>query len=153
MFISIDPGANTGVATFMPNGNDVGNHTYREGDFLRFLNGAYYTVSSPDYKDEVTWIMEDFNLRQDKALAQTGSDMPASRMIGAVQMVDNLIGAKSKIVYQKPGNLRTALKWAGFPELANKPRSWHCPDHIAAYAHGKMYLIQQGICKHPIFED
>lgn len=146
MFIAIDPGANTGVATFDDEGKDLARHVFREEHMKLFLGSLYESTY------HIQFIMEDFKLRQDKALQQTGSDMPSSRVIGMVQMMDHILGDASNIKFVQPGNLRTALKWAGYPELANKPRDWHCPDELAAYSHGVMYLIQQKLRKHPIFD-
>lgn len=146
MFIAIDPGKNTGVATFDKDGKDLQKYVFSEDSFRLFMVGLLHV------KGSVTFILEDFRLIQGKALEQTGSDMPAPRIIGAMQMVDTIIGKDSKIEYVRPGNLRTALKWAGYPELANKPYGWHCPDDLSAYAHGVMYLIQKGLKKHPIFD-
>lgn len=146
MFIAIDPGKNTGVATFHSDGSDLGRYTFHEEKFRLFMAGLIHV------KGTVTFILEDFRLVQGKALEQTGSDMPAPRVIGAMQMIDTILGDDSNIVYVKPGNLRTALKWAGYSEFANKPYGWHCPDDLSAYAHGVMYLIQQKLRPHPIFD-
>lgn len=145
MYIAIDPGKNVGVATFKSDGTDNTKKTFREPFFLAFLE-MLIVSKIPG----AVFIMEDFTLRKDKALDQVGSDMPAPRMIGAVQMTSRLL-KDSHIELVKPGNLRTALKWAGYPELANKPRNWHCPDDLSAYAHGVKYLIDRGIRVHPLF--
>lgn len=152
MFMSIDPGENVGFATFSPTGEDMMRSVVKLKEFRRFyLQITYDRVRTGDL-DFITFIMEDFTLRKDKAVDQTGSNMPAPRCIGAVEQIDAMLGTKSKIVLVKAGNLRGSLKWAGFPDLANKPRTWHCPDDIAAYAHGVKYLIDQNLRKHPIFE-
>jgi hypothetical protein len=144
-YISIDPGRNNGVATFNAEGSEIKRCVYSIEYLKIFLEGTV-TAAKP-----VTFIVEDFNLRQDKALEQTGSEMPAPRVIGMVEFAVTMLGRESKMVMAKSANLRTALKWAGYPELANKPRNWHCPDELSAYAHGMMYLIQQGIVEHPIW--
>lgn len=148
MFISVDPGKNVGVATFREDGSDIKRTTMDLDKFRSFLN---MVLSGLPKDEKLRFIMEDYNLLQNMAIAQTGSDMPASRCIGSVEMVVTLLGERSMIFFQKPGDLRGALKWAGFPELANKPRSWHCPDDISAYAHGVHRLINLGLRKHPIF--
>lgn len=148
MFIAVDPGHNVGVATFREDGTDISKTIMSLDKFRDFLKMVTESISK---EEPVTFIMEDFSLRHDKAIDQTGSDMPASRCIGAVEMAATLFGTRSTIYWQKPGNLKGALKWAGFPELARKPRSWHCPDDIAAYAHGVHRLIDLGLRKHPIF--
>lgn len=156
MFIAIDPGANTGVATFKHTGEDINRTVFREEQFREFLKMVYsqamaQVTSDPETKFGLTFIMEDFKLRKDKALDQLGSDMPASRAIGAVQMIDNLLGDRSELILQQPGILSTALKWAGYPKYANS--RIHPPDDIAAYSHGMFHLINANLRKHPIFDE
>lgn len=151
MFISIDPGKNNGVASFSDEGQDIKKKVMQEEEFLHFLQ--MLLVIKGDGKNHITFILEDFKLRQDKAIDQTGSDMPSSRMIGAVQFADRILGDQSDIVYQRPGILNSALKWAGYSDLANKGRGYHVPDDIAAYSHGVYYLITQNLRKHPIFNE
>lgn len=148
MFISVDPGQNVGVATFREDGTDINRKIYPLPEFRSFLQVVHQTVTV----EPISFIMEDYTLRHDKAIDQTGSNMPASRCIGAVEMMVTLLGNRSKIYLQKSGDLRGALKWAGYASLANKPRTWHCPDDIAAYAHGVHRLINLGLRKHPIFD-
>lgn len=150
MYISVDPGKTVGVATFREDGTDIARTSLNIDAFRAYLKATYHAVK--DIDEGLTFIIEDFKLRQDKALAQTGSEMPASRAIGSVEMLASLLGEKSTIYWQDPKNLRGALKWAGYPDLARKPRTWHCPDDLAAYAHGVHRLIDLGIRKHPIFE-
>lgn len=154
MFISIDPGQNVGVATFTDSGEDLGKTIMPLERFRSFfLKGSIRgRLKEPEGTPKLTFIMEDYALRQDMAINQTGSDMPASRCIGAVEFAVDILGPeRGEIKMVKPGNLRTALKWAGYPELANKPRTWHCPDDLSAYAHGVMWLIQNDYRKHPLF--
>lgn len=154
MFISIDPGYHVGVATFNDEGGDISRTVMELRKFRKlFLKSiCRERLKAPEGTPKLTFIMEDFNLLKNMAIQQTGSDMPASRCIGAVEMICDILGEdRSEIQLQKPGNLRTALKWAGYPELANKPRSWHCPDDLSAYAHGVFWLIKNDYRKHPIF--
>jgi len=157
VFIAIDPGANTGVATFTNEGKDIKRTVMREAEFLNFLKMVYSSVyaqavDKPESKIGLTFIIEDFHLRMDKALDQTGSNMPSSQIIGSVKMIDNLLDERSEIIMQRPDVLSTALKWAGFSKYANN-RRLHPPDDIAAYSHGVFHLINAGLRKHPIFED
>jgi hypothetical protein len=157
LFIAIDPGANVGVATFKNTGEDIKRAVMREEEFRGFLANMYsmayaHTQNPDNEKFGITFIMEDFKLRKDKALDQLGSDMPASRIIGAVQMIDKLLGDRSEIILHQPMVLSTALKWAGFPRYANN-RHLHPPDDIAAYSHGVFHLINAGLRKHPIFDE
>lgn len=151
MFISIDPGKNVGVATFREDGSDISRTVMQLPEFRIFL-GNIYQYAAEDPANTVKFIMEDYTLIQSMAIAQTGSDMPASRAIGAVEQIHTMLGDKSLVFKVRPGELRSALKWAGFPELANKPRTWHCPDELSAYAHGVKFLIDKNIRRHPIFD-
>jgi hypothetical protein len=151
MFISIDPGIRVGVASFKEDGTDISRTTFQlDSSFKNYLKGLYqFSIKEGE---TIRFIYEDFTLRKDKAIDQTGSNMPASRAIGMVEMVHWMLGEKSYIHSVSSANLRTALKWAGFPQLAAKPRTWHCPDDISAYSHGVMWLIQNNVRQHPIFK-
>lgn len=154
MFISIDPGHNVGVATFTDTGLDVSKATITLPRFRQFIlkSAVRERLKAPEGTPKLIFLMEDYKLRQDMAINQTGSDMPASRCIGAVEFACDILGPeRCEIILQPPGNLRTALKWSGYPELANKPRTWHCPDDMSAYAHGVFWLIRNDYRKHPIF--
>lgn len=147
MIIAVDPGANIGVATFTLKGEDYNKGVFSEENFLNFMASL---LVAADQKPDIIFkfIVEPFTLRQDLAIEQTGSNMPASRIIGAIQMVDRILGDKSEIHYSPASNLKSALKWSGM----NKYLSYrHVPDEIAAYAHGVMWLIQNDYRKHPIF--
>lgn len=148
MFISVDPGKNVGVATFNSDGTDRIKKSMSIEAFREFLSMVY---SIPDLNN-LTFIMEDFKLRHDKAIDQTGSDMPASRCIGAVEQIVTMMGDRATIELQRPGILSGALKWAGYAHLANKGHRYHVPDEISAYAHGCYYLINAGLKTHPIFK-
>ncbi|MFE1914995.1 hypothetical protein [Streptomyces anandii] len=150
MLMSVDPGNRVGVATFKDDGTDISRTIMGLPQFRKFLAMVYFQVQTSGEK--LHFLYEDYTLRKDMAIAQTGSDMPASRCIGAVEMTHDLLGDRSTIDVSLPSNLRTALKWAGFPELANKPRTWHCPDDLSAYSHGVMWLINKNVRKHPLFE-
>lgn len=151
MYVGVDPGKRNGVATFSDKGEAIKRATFEEVEFLNFLQMLLAIKDHPN--KFIVFVVEDYKLRQDKALDQIGSDIPAARMVGAVQMTNQILGDQSNIVMSPPAHLRTALKWAGFPELANKPRNWHCPDDISAYAHCVKHLIDMGLRKHPIFND
>lgn len=149
MYVAIDPGKNIGLATFKPSGEDLNKKTVDEDKFFFFLK-MLIGATKEEEKNFVTFIMEDYKLRQDKALNQVGSDIPAARIIGAVQFADSILEKQSKIVLQPPSVLYTALKWAGYKRYTS--RNSHAPDDVAAYSHGLFYLIKQNIRKHPIDE-
>lgn len=150
MFISVDPGLRVGVAAFHSDGRDHSKAVFTHDEFKLYLT-SLYKLAKADPKIEVHFLYEDYKLRKDKALEQTGSDMPAPKSIGMLEQVAYMLGDQATIATCIPANLRTAFRWAGMPQLANKPKSWHPPDDLAAYAHGVMWLIQKDIRKHPIF--
>lgn len=146
MFIAIDPGENVGMATFSDAGLDIKRKTFRLPQFRETLSLLTATSNDQHY----TFIVESFNLRLDKALDQVGDDMPAARAIGAIEMMDEILGPKSTIVMRHPRLLYSALKVAGYAKYANK--RIHPPDDIAAYAHGVGYLIEIGLRRHPVLD-
>lgn len=152
MYLSVDPGMNVGIATFRSDGTDVDKKVLRLPAFLTFLHNLHSGLAErPNLK--LVIVYEDFTLRYDKALNQTGSDMPASRAIGALEFLQVLLGDdKCTLEKVSPRVLNAALKWSGYANLANKGRSFHPPDDVVAYAHGVKYLIDKGVRKHPIFE-
>jgi hypothetical protein len=152
MFIAIDPGKRVGVATFRADGSDISKKIFLLDDEVMGFRHFMGTIleSFKESAAHVTFIVESFHLRMDKALEQTGADMPAARAIGVVEMVDTLLASKSNIVMVPPRDLYTALKWAGHNKWARAGA--HPPDDIAAYSHGVKYLIDKGLRKHPIFD-
>jgi hypothetical protein len=154
VFVSIDPGRNVGVASFTDDGKDIHCATINLKDFKVYLKGLIEVSKNADEK--IHFLYEDFTLRKDKALDQTGSEMPAPKCIGMVELAQCVIGdAKSTIEKALPGNLITAFKWDGRPDIALKMernRKYHPDDKLAAHAHGTMWLINMKIKKHPIFE-
>ncbi|MFF5977043.1 hypothetical protein ACFY7C_36685 [Streptomyces sp. NPDC012769] len=151
MYISVDPGENVGVATFREDGTDIGKTVVPLPNFRTFLTNTYFAIKDRDEK--LRFVVESFALRQDKSWEQTGSNMPASRCIGSIEQIMSLLGEQSMLWWAEPRNLRGALKIAGYPELARKPKNWHCPDDLAAYAHGVHRLVELGVRKHPIFDN
>lgn len=153
MFISIDPGQNVGVASFKEDGTDLHSKTIDLDSFPLFLINMYqYAVK---HNEKVHLLYEDFMLRQDKAIAQTGSDMPASQCIGMLKLIHAWFNGQSTLETCSSRDLITAFKWDSRPDIAAKlerRRGYHPPDHLAAHAHGVMWLINKNIRKHPIFE-
>ena len=142
MYAAFDPGGRTGIAIFYSDGSDLTKKSLTEEHFLLYLQ-MLIKVRDNTFN---TFIVEDFRLRQDKALDLVGNNFVASRMIGAIQLTAHIL--KVPIVYQPSSILPTALKWAGIP----KPRG-HLPDELSAYAHGIHYLVKNNIRKHRILEE
>lgn len=154
MFISIDPGKRVGVSSFTDEGKDIGTQIFMvDSTFKTFLKGIYeYSKAN---NEMIRFLYEDYTLRQDKAIAQTGSNMPASRAIGMVEMIHWMLGEKSTLDKSSPRNIITAFKWDGRKDIASRmerDRNYHPDDGLVAHAHGVMHLINLNIRKHPIFE-
>lgn len=154
MFVSIDPGKRVGVANFTEEGKDIAKTIFDlDTSFKAYLQGLI--EYSKTKNEKIRFLYEDFTLRQDKAIAQTGSNMPASRAIGMIELTHWMLGDMSTLDKSSPINLKTALKWdkrLDIVRMMERNRNYHPADDIVAHAHGVMHLINLGIRKHPIFE-
>lgn len=148
MYLAVDPGKHVGIATFNGSGEDLSRTIMPEQRARKFfITLAQNVQDKPDRK--LTIIVEDFRLSKEKAIEQAGSDMPACRLIGALELIDDLLDSQSKLYFQSPSLLKpTALKWAGMNQYLNYA---HVPDDVSAYSHGKFWLIKNDVVKHPIF--
>jgi hypothetical protein len=142
MYAAFDPGGRTGIATFHSDGKDIVKTSLAEDNFLMYLNTLIEVKDKP-FK---VFVVEDFRLRENKALDLVGNDFIASQMIGAIKLTAHAL--KVPIIFQSPSILPTAIKWAGI-----KPHRGHLPDELSAYAHGIHYLVKNGIRKHRILEE
>lgn len=145
MYVAIDPGESVGMAMFTDTGEDIRKLTLRLPQFREAL--AMLMVTDKTYH----FIVEDFRLRKDKALDQIGSNIPAARAIGAIEMMVAILGERASITMVQPSVLTSALKAAGFARYANN-RRLHPPDDVAAYAHGVQYLIDNKLRRHPVLD-
>lgn len=84
-------------------------------------------------------IIEKYSLFSWKAKQQSGSDMPASQVIGKVEMWAKM--HKIPVVYQKPDQMHEAVKWSKVPIPANHDNS----HDKAALNHAVYYLVTQGM--------
>lgn len=149
MYLAVDPGRNIGVATFDTEGKDILKKTLDTQTFLSFLVLLDMQLKSSDEK--LTIIAEDFRLRKDKALDQTGSEMPAPKVLGMLELFKALNPSKVTLHLQDPKYLTSGLKWAG--NHSKIRRGYHVPDDYSAHAHGVYYLVSTGIRVHPIFAE
>lgn len=133
MYLAIDPGKTNGWAYF----NETGFcEEYGQGDLdeLREFFQEYE-------KTLQVVIIEDFKLFKHKALVQSGSDMVASRVIGAVE--EWVRPRKIKLVKQPADRLTIAQLWSG----KKMPKN-HAKSHwVSAYNHGYYYLVKAGVKK------
>lgn len=134
--LSIDPGEHIGVARWTDTGE------------LRY-NGSMSVLEFEDYLCFEAWEddpplavpMEDYRLRQGKQMAQTGSRMITSQVIGMVKLWSHRHGAHIEL---QPSNiLRVAAKHANL----HVPAVGHIPDAVSAYLHGYWFFENQGLLR------
>lgn len=141
MYIAIDPGKRVGVAKFNDDGSDGPKVALSLEHFRMYLG-------SLNKEDGIkNFIVEDFRIQKNKALAFVGDDLVAARAIGSIEFVAQMLNVP--IVFQGSFLLPTAIKWAGI-DLKYLKKTNHLPDELSAYAHGIHYLVSNGIRKHRI---
>lgn len=84
-------------------------------------------------------IVEDFRLWKWKAQKQSGSNMPASKVIGKIELWARM--HKIPVVMQKPQDKDMGAKWSGIPIPKNHDKS----HHIVAYNHAVFYLVMNNM--------
>jgi hypothetical protein len=145
--LSIDPGTTCGVTLW----TNEGEHRFTKEmhiDDLRVLL-AFVPHRIPDELIDISVSMvedpvkvvvaEDFRLRRNKAVQQTGSRMDASRALGYAELFAEQAGAA--VVVQQPDILRIAAMHAG----VKVPGKSHIKDGVSSYLHGFYYLEKQGL--------
>ncbi len=132
-YVSFDPGESTGWVTWDENGTMVRQGTCRGRSDLEELLEELGSV--PEI------VAEDFTLRKDKALQQSGSKLETVRVLGVIESW--AYRNKSKITKQPASILYTAQLWSGMKMPKN-----HAQSHwVSAYNHGFYYLVKQGVRK------
>jgi len=134
-YLALDPGLHTGWCLWDAKGVfiDMGTiHGERElHDFLASLPTAIEVV-----------IIEEFRLFKNKALAQTGSKMPAPKAIAQIETFARLWNArivKQQSSIKANAEMLTGQSTKGMP---------HSQTHVIdAFNHGEYFLIKNGIKK------
>lgn len=131
MILAIDPGVMNGWAEFTDEGEFKMMGQMDIDDLYDFFHNYSEPLSAI--------IIEDYVLYKKRAIQQSGSNMPASKVIGAAEMLARRKGAK--LVKQKANILPIAEK------LSQKfmPKDHSISHQFSAYNHGFYYLIQQGL--------
>lgn len=125
ILLSVDPGDHVGYALW-EDWECYENGVMYRGDFLQTIADGHF--------DGVTDIVaEDFRLFKKRAAQQVGSRMPASYVLGALELFARQKGLW--LTKQEPSILSTAALHAGI-----KMPAGHCPDDLSAYLHGGYYL-------------
>lgn len=134
MILSIDPGKANGYAKWKDTGEFMMMGQLVIEDIPEFLAKLEEPVS--------VVVVEDYIIFSKRAKQQAGSNVPAARVIGALELFAAQKGAK--LVKQDASILTSAQKIANM-----KMPSDHSVSHqISAYLHGYHYLVKNGL-RHP----
>lgn len=128
-YLSLDPGNNTGWATFDENGNSTGYGSVHDRE------SVYSTLTAVQAK---ALIVEDFKLYPWKSTQQAWSSLETVRVLGAIEFW--AYAKQCPIHFTSPTNLKIGMMWAGL----RVPKG-HIPDEQSAYAHGVWWLQKNGI--------
>jgi hypothetical protein len=129
-YLGVDPGAATGWAIF----NELGLPTGR--GIERGVDNFAEWIANCDAAETI--IYEDFRLFPHKAIAQVGSRMEASQVIGILKLKAKEWGAT--LVAQAPQCYKVGELWSG------KKVGAHKDSHdLVAYNHVFYYLSSHGI--------
>lgn len=130
LILGVDPGGTNGLAWFKEDYQLDGFAHVKLDDLPAWL-GAH------EPKPTII-VMENYTLWKNKAMVQSGSNMPASQGIGMVKTYAQMIGAK--VVMQPHTILQTAVKMSQMP----MPKD-HAKSHwISAYNHAFWYMVKEG---------
>jgi hypothetical protein len=131
--LSVDPGERIGVGRWSDRGKLLFNGVITIDDFPDYL-------SLDSWNDEPVHavVMEDWRLRQGKQMAQTGSRMLTSQVIGMVRLWAYQHDAV--LVLQNSQILRVAAMHANL-----KLPKGHIKDATSAYLHGYYFFESQGL--------
>ena len=141
-YLALDPGLNTGWATWDKDGEVLAMGTTRDYDDLhKKLAGLPVSIR--------VVILEDFKLFRNKAIQQTGSRMPAPKAIGQIETFARLWNAK---IVKQPSNIKpiaenmTGKRTKNYEtgRLLMPKEQTHMWD---AFNHGEYYLIKNNIKK------
>lgn len=131
MILAVDPGITIGWAIFEDDGEI---HTFgqiHKDEFPTWLAEQEHSFH--------TIVVEDYVLYRKKAVKQSGSNMPASLVIGQLEMFAAQQGAK--LIKQQADILPQAQKISGI-----KMPSDHSISHqFSAINHGIFWLVKEGI--------
>lgn len=136
MILAVDPGVTIGWAIFYSDGEIHSFGQIHKDDFPQWLADQEFEFH--------TIVVEDYVLYRKKAVKQSGSNMPASLVIGQLEMFAAQQGAK--LVKQQADILPQAQKLSGL-----KMPSDHSISHqFSALNHGVYWLIKEGIRKNAL---
>lgn len=136
-WVGIDPGGTTGVCVLDREGNILDTEQLK---FDQLIDCFSNLVADYDIKHVV---VENFITFGHKAMQQTGSKVPAARVIGAVNVWAKLM--KLPVTLQMSSILPIAEKWS---RINFKKAGAHKDTHwVAAYLHVFYWMVQHQIIK------
>jgi len=147
-YIAFDPGKRIGVATFTRKGVLKNNATYHINDFEKLMAAMLMAKAAAQSRPSMYTgfvyevICEDFYLRSDKALEQSGSRMEVSQAIGMIRLFVAATG--STLTYQNAQILRSTASHHG---IKIPKEGVHIPDDKSALLHGLHYIEKKGVIK------
>lgn len=130
VYLGIDPGEKNGIAGYSDKYELLWMLTVKEPDMGPFIGKC---------NNLKLIIIEDFLLYPSKAMPQSFSDMPTSRVIGRVEEIARTKDIK---IIKQPANIKkTAYKWIGVKQPSkSNPRN----HELDAHAHFMFWAIKYG---------
>lgn len=159
ILLAIDPGQMTGVCAWDLDGKiydpipelllqmtkEVGLAQLESNGIPTVIPDLFFHCHIDKMSDFMAWVVEEYNVEYivvehyilygRLAKQQSGSNMPASRIIGRAEMLANLYNIKSH--FPTADKLPVSLKHAG----VTMPKSHKDSHRFSAYAHGYEYMI------------
>ena len=145
-YMSVDPGVTTGITFWDADGKPLHYNEFDETGFQKTLD--YLEAIGPDSNFQRI-IVEEWVLYQKLALAQSGSRMEASQIIGMCKRTSYVLGLEP-VVEIRADAKETAAKWSG-TRWDFKKRT-HMPNWMASYLIGYYWLHRQGIIPARVLE-
>lgn len=134
---SIDPGETVGLARWVDTGECIWKGSMSVEEYMQYL--CLQTWDTP-HTEFLAIVMEDYRLRQGKQMAQTGSRMLTSQVIGMTRLFARQHG--TKVHLQDPQAYKLAAMHAGI----KIPRG-HIKDELSAYLHGYYFFESIGVLR------
>ena len=136
LILVLDPGETTGwvMAEVPKAASEAGQVVTLHWGELRSLNEVVYMITStcPD-----TLVYEEYTLRRDVALAQTGSELFPAQVVGVIKYACEDVGI-SRVVPQSPSEGMQLEDKISIPSLIRSPHA------RSAYCHLACYLLKRG---------
>lgn len=131
MVLGLDPGLATGYSIWRDGRPAEHGDVRGMANFDDWLADFVENFGKPD-----VIVVENFTLFRWKAVQQSGSDMPASKIIGKVELWARML--RIPVVKQSASILPIAQKWS----QVKMPSDHNKSHHISAFNHVVYYLVK-----------